>query len=700
MATKKFDGKRISSLQDELAKLDAEIDAHKASLKAQLEATDSPKPEKKKLSFNIGSFRKKSVEQTPVSSKIVDKPKLVKKEKPKLVKKEKPKLVKKEKPKLVQSEIVNSEPVKIKKSFFKSKPLFKELKKSESKTEPSVKLIDKYEDHSHNILPIPKPEQKLSHKEAKKKAKHAKVGAKLEMFNKHLTAKSFSNEIEEELKKDAESLEEVAEQTWSGKTVLGFLMRYFLVYVLALGILAYLSGSWESFVAFLLFSLFIEIVCNNAHRTSKFHGFTLLGFSIAMPYLLSVYFNEPFAILVTAVYALSFVVASALYLHHRSREVSRDIHKSFPRTFAVVFYSHTIAIMVAMLLMHVLSYFIVGDSFVTITYLLLIWVFPAVVIYFFLTKFLYLRFFDRVHIRRDLSKAIKDGLTYSVVLLVCVWFAYLLSAMQITLGQADTHTANLNGAMGELAGAKLELTSEQVNPDAPNIADLEVTQELIADADKLIEDIRSKRDYFYMSSYGFSNYLTDAYADHTYDDILLTNALIYYKDDILSAKDMLLEEYAELSDEMVVGFSDGSPDLHAHVESLRSQVIGEYDIYSEPSKVSALKRTIFASVDSYSRLIEYTELPSLTILQAEGFNFFNPSSLWADSFMDVARHTVLFRDSLLFLFRDVDFTSRELSNPVVIDKLFTNWAVEESDMSKAIRLRIIHDHATSTKELF
>jgi hypothetical protein len=68
--------------------------------------------------------------------------------------------------------------------------------------------------------------------------------------------------------------------------------------------------------------------------------------------------------------------------------------------------------------------------------------------------------------------------------------------------------------------------------------------------------------------------------------------------------------------------------------------------------------------------------------------------------MSVARHTVIFRDSLLFMFRLGEFESRELSNPSAIDTLYSSARPDESELSRILRLRVLKSNYDAWKAAY
>lgn len=466
-----------------------------------------------------------------------------------------------------------------------------------------------------------------------------------------------------------------------------FLWWYFIIYALGLGVLYYLGGTWQTLVAALVFSIILELACSNhSPRLHHIHSFTFLGLMILVLYAGVIYFNDVMSILLAAVYALSFVVAAALYFYHRDKEFAEDLHKSFPRTFAVVFYSHVIALSVALALAWLLPQVLVGDSFVTVAFLLCAWVLPCVFAYFFLTKFLYLRFFDPVHVLRDLWRAFIKGFCYSILLLLVFGGAYLLTAMQLTMFETAGHQSSVESAIGKAGKVMFELSEPDISAD---LRDSEVSREVQVFSSSLIDELKSKKDVVGSRYFTVEDYISDAYFGKLLSDLFLVSYLNSYSDDAVSVKDDLFREYSRLEAEKLAGFADGSSDSSAHLTVLKDYVLSHYEPYSQSAELSALEQDAAAMAGSYAGLVESSGIATLATDASGDMMLFDADSRLGASVYSVLRHTVLFRDVLLFTLRNDIFVAREISNPSVVDELYYDWDVQESETSKIIRFRIL-----------
>lgn len=481
------------------------------------------------------------------------------------------------------------------------------------------------------------------------------------------------------------------------------LTPYFISAIFCVLVLAFLFGSFTTFAVYLAFGLFLWWWSHQFHlsRSGILKPFIYLGVLVIVLYALHAIFNDLLGIIVMALYAISFVIAGVLYLYHLKRGLYSETHSSFPRTFLVVFYSHMIAFSSASLIAYVLSGILFRDAFVSIMYVLLAWVFPCLLLYFFLTKFLYLRFFDRVHIKRDALKALGHGVAHAVVFIMIVMLAYILTAFQLVGMERAAYDGVLKEAASDFSVVNFDVS----------VADESGTDNLLGT--KVARDVLSINDDYsreamvapssIRASFSFGDYISDEYFARLVRNRVLVSSVASRAYGISMLKSDLIRENSRLEQQELAGkFDDGTDTLEGHLLELKVYMKAVYVPYVEPYQFARVEQKIAESYNSYSGLIADGELVDLDVVSIpEMYPLLPHGSRFGKAAYETLYHTKVFRDLAVFAFRTVVMQAEDTIEPEAYRLLqdMGEPAGIESTKSSVLRYRTIHSNHEAARAI-
>jgi hypothetical protein len=466
----------------------------------------------------------------------------------------------------------------------------------------------------------------------------------------------------------------------------GPLAFYFLSSLVCVAVLAYLFGSMATFVFYSVFCLALWWWARQFH--TKSHGLLkslfALGSVVVFLYFAYWLFTDLMSILLCVLYALSFFISGLLFFYHTRRELSEEIHRSFGRTFLVVFYSHVIAFTAASALAYLLPMFLLSDSFVSMAFLMVAWLFPCLLLYFFLDKFLYLRFFDRKHIKRDFLKGIGHGVAYSVIFIVLVALAYVLTAMQFAMTERSSYDSAFTEVFTGLQNVKYEIDTAALNGDTPELMGLQVSRDVIRMSDVVFTEAASLKSVLAKSGISIEDYFSDNYFTRLSRDRLAVNRVRLNATEVGELKSDLLREYARLKSQEAQGaFDDGTTTLDDHYAALVEKVTTTRVPYSEPYDVVQLRK-MMSDPNSYSGLMGDGALLDFVVANDPDFSIFvGGKSRFGRLSYDLLYHTVLFRDLMLFTFETMTMNLREVFSQSAVR------AIAKSDPGEALKSKVL-----------
>jgi hypothetical protein len=495
------------------------------------------------------------------------------------------------------------------------------------------------------------------------------------------------------IEKAVESEVKAVERSLSGRQLSSSLL-FMLSLLACVSVLAYLFGSLDTFVFYSAFGLFLWWWSHRFHR-AKSHplkSFIALGAIVVFLYLFYLLFDDALSMLVCVVYALSFVIAGILFFYHTRRQLPEEIHSSFPKTFFVVLGSHLAAFAAAALVAYLLPSVMFADSFVSVTFLLLAWLFPCLFIYFFINKFLYLRFFDRVHIWRDFLKGLAHGLGYAVVFIIMIELAYLLTAMQLAGTERSGYDDGFSRSFTKLQNVKYGIETAALGDATPELMGLKVAQDVVAmSEDAFVSAAVVKagisKSYFSISDYASDNYFTMLARNRRYVGGVWLNAT-----GIDEVKSDLLREYSRMKAQQAQGvFDDGTRSMEEHYVALVSRVGDTRVRYAEPQDVAFIReKTVHP--DSYVSVMGDGELLGFLVATYPELEVLYPGeSRFSARVFDSVYHTVVVRDLLIFLFESSAMDVREVLYPSTLQRLYAAGP-DETLVSKVLRYRILRSN--------
>lgn len=471
----------------------------------------------------------------------------------------------------------------------------------------------------------------------------------------------------------------------------GHLAFYFISSLICVAVLAYLFGSMVTFVFYSVFCLVLWWWARQFHTKSHsfLKSFFVLGSVVVFLYLAYWLFSDLMSILLCVLYALSFFIAGLLFFYHSRRELSEEVHKSFARTFMVVFCSHVIAFTAASALAYTLPLFLLSDSFVSMTFLMLAWLFPCLLLYFFLDKFLYLRFFDRKHIRRDVLKGVGHGVAYSVIFIAMLVLAYMLTAMQFAITERGSYDSAFTDVFTKLQNVKYGIDTVALADDTPELIGLRVSQDVISMSDTSFVEAVALKSKLSKTSISVYDYFSDNYFTIISRNRLALNRVQLNASAVDEAKSDLLRQYAKLKQQEAQGsFDDSTTSLESHYLSLVEDVTATRVPYVEPYDIVQLRKRM-AGPNSYSALMGDGSLVDFVMANNPEFSMLGGgSSRFGKSSYDVLYHTVAFRDMMLFAFESTLMNVREVFNPYTVRVLARAYP-DEALKSKVLRYRIV-----------
>lgn len=478
----------------------------------------------------------------------------------------------------------------------------------------------------------------------------------------------------------------------------GMTLFYLVTSLVCVAFMAFLFGSRESFVFYFVFGLFLWWWAHQFHRAGSgmLKAFLSLGFMVILLYVAHVVFNEMLSLVFTVLYSLSFVIAGVLYFYHVRRELYEEVHRSFPHTFLVVLYSHIIAFTAGSAVAFFLPELLLSDSFVSIIYLLLLWVFPTLLVYFFLTKFLYLSFFDRKHILRDALRGFAHGLVYSVVFIALLVLAYLMTAIQFAGMESASYEGTFNDIFTTLQNAKAEVQGSPFRYDSTELLSMRVSQDIMSLSDSLVQDATVLRSRVRKEAFSFGDYTSDNYFTVLSRNRFEVARASVVADEVGETSSDLMREYERMRAESAAGsFEDGTHSMESHYYALSDYVAGAHTAYVEPFEFG-LVRERMSNPQSYSGMLGDGRLVELALLYHPDMALVEPgSSRFSRKVYDVVYHTRVFRDLVMMVSDTVIFQVEETLNPYSLVAL-RNPAPDETLGSKVLRFRVLKSDIDAT----
>ncbi|HII72770.1 TPA: MFS transporter [Candidatus Woesearchaeota archaeon] len=508
------------------------------------------------------------------------------------------------------------------------------------------------------------------------------VNKKIKEYSKKIGVKkerTAAIEIDIEMKKTHRILDAVLK-----------LKYYVATYTVAIGILAYLMGTPKLFFIHFIYGAVLLWLSHKLHRESHRYGLGIrvsyIGLMIIPLYWIYTNTYDLMSLVMTVLYMICFVVTVALYFHHTSKEIQRELHQSFTRTFLVVWYSHVISLASAVALMYHLPKLILTDNYVSIMYLLTALFIPAFFVYFSVNKLLYLRFFDPFHMKKDVSKAALHGIAYTGLFIACIALIYLLTAVNVAIVERENSLENIDESIDQLNQLKIDILTAAEETYSTEINEMMVTREIVENTDQLIKSFESRKAVT-TQPFGVWDYFTDHWFGAVADKRLALTFLQTNRDNAIHTTQQLIFLYKNLSLEN-----------ETTIQQTREFVETHYEPFTETPELKEFKDDINTMRTKHRYMLEGNRLYNFAMTQSYtfGLQIFTPGkTLFSERLFDTLSYLKIFRDALFFATDNILYSSRDLTNPEIMDALYYKRDVQESQQSKAIRYKLLEEEYNS-----
>ncbi len=344
----------------------------------------------------------------------------------------------------------------------------------------------------------------------------------------------------------------------------------------------------------ILYSIFTVAVLAFAHFLKQHHRphdvLAILGMFFMPIAATLAFFQDLLILLLLVVYALSAVSTVILYYYHKKEHALLKIMWQ-------VTYSKMIALTLAVLVACLIPVFVLPDSFISIFELLFIGVLPVSFVFFFASKFFYLYFFDRRHIRHDLARSFHHTLIYTLSFMVLLACIYSLLAVSLYNSHMERYNANLDFALLDVSN--MEKSMMKLSPD---IGNLMVMRDLSGFAETVRENISLEKSIAMDRQIAFSDIMDDSYFSVIAEDVFSTVRFVVLNREIAMVKSALLELHSSVSEFVPynVTFGDGDKSVDMYFSDLKGDVEGKYVPYSADANAEEVSSLLNDQSLSYS----------------------------------------------------------------------------------------------------
>ena len=443
----------------------------------------------------------------------------------------------------------------------------------------------------------------------------------------------------------------------------------------------------------LFYSVLTIAVLAFAHFLKKHYRphdiLTILGLFF-LPLLLTIaVFRDVLVWLLLAVYALSALSTVIIYHYHK---------KAHPllKVMWQVTYSKVVAVTLALLVACLLP-LVFPDAFFSVIELIFLYVLPVIFVFFFASKFFYLYFFDRRHLRHDLALSLRHTLIYSLVFMLALMCIYSLFAASFYNGEKEKYDKQLDTSLvlvSELEDSARKLPAE--------IFVLPVTKDMISFAGTLHDAVSGLKSRSLDSSISLSDIIDDSYVSdivgNNVDSLRLVRKqelLAVLKSDIIRKHDAISAVVASKG-----AFSDGTSSLDSHVGVLKDYVDANFVPYSKDQDI----RDLLSKIDDPGISYDVFERGGFSYMfvankvWAGGFDYiYNSGSIFGRQMSLVTRHMSIYRDIARLTLDLQIFTKLEELSPSSMEIIYENRGADSVPMSMAIRYELLAESSVKSQ---
>lgn len=444
------------------------------------------------------------------------------------------------------------------------------------------------------------------------------------------------------------------------------------------------------------------------HGHQMYHVSRMLGLFIIPALITLLFMPDTLLWVLLGVFVISFI-SSFVIQHWHNR-----VHK-LSQVMLVSVYSRIVSLTASVLLLVILPSFVLPDAFVSIAYILSTIILPATFVYFFLSRSMYLYFFDPRHPRLDVKRSLHQAVLFSGAFFVIVIILYASFASVFF----TSHASRLSNAVDERVRDTIALqkTLEHRNPTAQlltvqmalqeDIQNTEVFKELDNAITHLMNNFADLRSRIDTKGFAFVMALDDSYFTTTVEHATSLVSLSQQQKQLFEAKRQLFEvkeqfisvyQLHEATIRVGTQFEDGSKTLEEHIFSLQQNTLA-----FEPARISSETLDWILRLDDPAVPASYVEKEGIGWLLTREpplNSIYRNRNVFEERAFFVARHTRLFLDLLRLKSRDVLTQENEQLTSPFIAALWNRRTIDETDLSKAIRLELIQNEASRLKSAF
>ncbi|MBI5398354.1 hypothetical protein HZB03_02720 [Candidatus Woesearchaeota archaeon] len=424
------------------------------------------------------------------------------------------------------------------------------------------------------------------------------------------------------------------------------------------------------------------------HGHVTHHVARMLALFIVPAFIAAIFMPDALLLVLLGIFIISFVSSFIIHYWHDR------VHK-LTQIMVVSVYSRTVSLTAAVLVLVLLPSFVLADAFVSFTYVLATIILPAIFVYFFLSRFMYLYFFDHRHARLDAKRSLHQTVIFTGAFLAIVIVLYAAFASVFY----TSHTSRLSDAVDERIRdtAALQKTLEHAPATLRNA---EVFKELDYAASLHMSKLGTLHSSIDTKPFTFDMALDDSYftAAVQYAGTLLS--LSQYQEQLFDAKEQLSSAYQRVQ-ESVRG------DAHLQNESAKSATL-EKRIASlqaatqhfKPSEMPGETLEWTDRLDDPAVPVSYVEKEGLAWLltRQQSLNIvYRNQNLFEERVFFVLRNTLLFRDTLRLSSHSLLLREEQQLTTPLLTMFWQRRAIDESLLSKTLRLELIAQEAGRLK---
>ncbi len=386
-------------------------------------------------------------------------------------------------------------------------------------------------------------------------------------------------------------------------------------------------------------------------------------------------FRDAFTWILTGVYLVSAVSTVLLYYYHKKEHTPLKIMWQ-------VTYSRIIALTLGVVAAVLLPSLVLPDAFLSIPELLFLYVLPVSFVFFFASKFFYLYFFDRKHIRLDLMRSLKHTAIYTLGFLVIFICIYSLFAVNFYNTKMAEYADRLDDSL--LFVSNLDKGIQNLPED---ISHLMITKDLESFTGQVLMDIAAERTATDERRMAFADVMDDSYFSVLSGNVFNTVRMVVMQQELLALRQGILERHDEFSGDEWKLFTSS---LDAYSKELEVFIDENYVAFAQDETVS----DVVQKLDDPSARPSYFEDEGVFYWFAQEAHLdfvYGAESLFGKQLSFVTRRSVLFRELTGIVVKIMVLVGKESASPAAVEHIYANMDADLLPMSKVIRRSMISD---------